>query len=228
MLKRWLMYELLMIAVLAMFMTDANAIICPKTQIAIGGRCVARPGSVIFNVNAQGEGCKVGNFFGATISPLNGDMFLDGLVFCANRASNVPSGSTGGHLSAILGGVGAVDEITDKSECSGQIEVEVSTNDLANLTQFCKSGHVAVDFAPFAFQAGLCINDDTSDPTTAPCVDSIDSLPIVCVHETPNSIVFNKKLGEITGDPYTCVRCIKGDCAACVTGGELNGTCPAL
>jgi hypothetical protein len=226
MLKRSMMYGVLMITWLMMLNTDANAIICGENQIAIGGRCRAIPGSVIFEVHAQGQGCKVGNFFGATLSPIPGDTNLDGVVFCSNRANNVPSGSTGGHLSTILGGVGNVDEITNKSECRGEIEVEASAQDLASLTQFCKSGHVAVGFVPFAFQAGLCIND-TPDPT-APCVDSIDSLPIVCVHQTPNSIVFNRKLGEITGDPYTCVRCLKGNCAACVTGGELNGTCPAL
>jgi hypothetical protein len=226
MLKRWTVYGLSVISLLVIPMTDAHAIICPKTQIAIGGTCIARPGSVIFDVHAQGEGCKVGNFFAATISPLPGDMVLDGLVFCANRANNVPSGSTGGHLNAILGGVTGIAEITDKSECRGQIDVEASSADLAALTQFCKSGHVAVAFTPTAFQAGLCIND-TSD-STAPCFDPIDTLPILCVHENPESIVFSRKLGEITGDPYTCVRCTKGDCGSCMTGDALNGTCPAL
>jgi hypothetical protein len=216
---------LLSISVVAVLVTEANAILCPTGTRAVGGSCVAVPKGVLLNVVAQGEGCKEDNFFASVLTPLPNEPSFSGLVFCGNKPGGTPQGTpVGGFLASNLDAVDAIDQINNKQECKGEILVMATEDELTQLNSSCRKGHVAVDFVPLEFQWNLCITEDPDARCDAP----IDSLMIVCVHPNPGSIRFDKATQRVVGDPFECDRCPGGDCTPCVTDGELNGSCPNL
>jgi hypothetical protein len=220
-----LQLSLFCITAIAMVVTEVNAILCPTGTRNVGGSCVAVPKGVLLDVVAKGQGCKEDNFFASVLTPLPGEDFFSGLVFCGNKPGGTPQGTPiGGFLRSDLEAVNGIDQINNKQECKGEILVNATQDQLTLLNPSCRKGHVAVDFVPLEFQWNLCITDDP----TALCDDPIDSLGIVCVHPNPGSIRFDKATQRVVGDPFDCDRCPGGDCTPCVTDGALNGSCPDL
>ena len=216
---------LLGISVIAVLVTEANAVLCPTGTRNVGGSCVAVPKGVLLDVVAQGQGCHEGNFFASVLTPLPGADSFSGLVFCGTKAGTTPQGRpVGGHLASDLKAVADVEEITNKQECKGELIVNATDEQLPLLNSSCRPGQVAVDFVPLQFQWNLCITDTPE----ALCVDPIDSLQIVCIHPNPSSIRFDKATQTVVGGPFNCDRCPGGDCTPCVTNGTLNGSCPDL
>jgi len=218
---------LLVISVSTMLVTETNAIICPTgTRATTFGTCIAFPKGVLLNVVAQGQGCKVDNFFAAKITPLPNNVTFNGLVFCANKPGNIPQGvPVGGFSASDLLTINSIDAIANKQECKEQLILNASQEDLQDLSAFCRQGQVAVDVVPLNFQVNMCITDD---PANSQCVNPIDSFTAVCVHPNPANIKFDKAKQMVVGDAFACDRCPGDNCAPCVTNGALNGSCPDL
>lgn len=248
---------LLSLIAIAMWVTEAKAVICPRTKfkcdldnntatpkvtckyVACGGSCCVVAGTVRIEWSGLYFGQKdVGDSIEASVSPLpNQGTTLSGLVGCANPGGDT-WGTVQGGIASVLEDIGAVSNVTDNGAIAGTLEaIPRDQADLARLDSFCGLGH-AVDFIPFSFILGLSVvNPDGS-------VDQNDSIAAACVHPFPDTIGIvtqGPNKGTITGGRYACAQCPFQDanadgfadvvgCASCVNSknGQLSGKCPPL
>jgi hypothetical protein len=196
-------------SLLAIFVTEAHAIVCSTGFRLIGGSCYKVKG-VACEVDLQ----QLGNVtqhpkqLACNINPPPGqEGVLEGLLFCGNPASNQPPGqvpvlfSCPEGSSSCFGGVTSVDPNAVKR---GRTHVQVialpTADQLNNLAQIhCPNEKfIGLDFVPCAFSSELDLIDvETSD------ID--EAAKHSCSLPDCSSLTWNKKAHMPEQRDYECV-----------------------
>jgi len=235
---------LFVIALSLLSVTEAGAIICPKTRfscqldadpeketckyVACGGSCCCSPASVLVQMSANQlnnnhDGDTIRAEITALPSPPLPEITLPGLVLCATKSGNDPWGSVEAEISGAFTLTGEATATVSSGTAAATFEAKLDDAALRSLDQFC-GGHVAVDFIPFSFAMVLSIvnSDGTVDSSGS---NSNNSIAAACVHPDPDSIGVvsqGRNKGAITGGPYDCDVCpfvdANGDGFADVSG----------
>jgi hypothetical protein len=146
-----------LIAGLAVFVTEANAQICPPGHRYIGGTCIST-GSVRIEaeVNNTGDLKKTPKSFHGSIQTI---LPAGGMLYCGNKGDNQPQEQKIVPIPASLQCDGPVKKV-DSQENYGTASVEcLAQANLRRLDQFCTPGQVAFAFVPCEFQSVVTYTD---------------------------------------------------------------------
>ena len=151
-----------LIAGLAVFVTEANAQICPPGHRYIGGTCIST-GSVRIEaeVNNTGDLKKTPKSFHGSIQTI---LPAGGMLYCGNKGDNQPQEQKIVPIPASFECDVPVKKVVSR-ENYGTASVECLAQDnLRRLDKFCTSGQVAFAFVPCEFQSVVTYIDKSKKP----------------------------------------------------------------